>query len=98
MEAYLSRVKSLSWQAMQVRGTLTMAGDVAQDSAASAGGAATAGLKVPPRRFRRLAAAGSGAGALELLPETGGMSELAQLCQEAGLRGLFLTALKLPGR
>jgi hypothetical protein len=84
---YLARVRSLSWQAMQVRGEQLVPLQAADqqeplqhDSTAPGG-----------PRWGRAFAVDRG---FQELPETG-MSQLGQICKDAGLEDLFLAALKI---
>ncbi|KXZ46626.1 hypothetical protein GPECTOR_42g837 [Gonium pectorale] len=88
---FLSRIRSLSWQAMQ-GGASGAAATGATATAACGTAAAAAAAKGDPRveASRRLR---SPLPFVEL--DEGGMSELGSLCKAAGLHHVFMTALKL---
>mmetsp|Transcript_1878 Transcript_1878/g.4178 ORF Transcript_1878/g.4178 Transcript_1878/m.4178 type:complete len:332 (-) Transcript_1878:343-1338(-) len=85
VEEYVGRIRSLSWQAMQVRGEEVEEGSLgAADAETREPGAGRQGFR--GRRF---------VGSFQELPEEGGMSALGQICREVGLEDLFLTGLKI---
>jgi len=75
---YLSRIRSLKWQAMQLRSEQLVVVDAAGTE----------------QQQQRLAWGFDEGLVFQELPETG-MSELGQLCRDAGLEELFLSLLKL---
>ena len=112
MREYLSRIRSLQWQAMQVReeqltplaappGSLQEVAQQQQqqqqegrklgeggNSSGRAGPGVTGVTNVTGVTGRGFE------GGFQELPETG-MSELGQMCRDAGFEGLFLSALKI---
>lgn len=77
---FLARLRSLKWQAMQVRAEELLS--AAAPAAAAAEGSGGGGASFGPGPLT------------ELSPETG-MSELGQLCRAAGAEDLFNAVLKL---
>ncbi|PNW76970.1 hypothetical protein CHLRE_11g483150v5 [Chlamydomonas reinhardtii] len=95
---FLARMRSLTWQAMQVRGEDLLPLSPAEAASLTCGRAASgaagtpkmAGLGAlkPQEPTRRLC------GSFKELDESG-MGQLGEMCREGGLQHIFLTALKL---
>ncbi|KAG2427051.1 hypothetical protein HXX76_012567 [Chlamydomonas incerta] len=96
---FLARMRSLSWQALQVRGEDHRPLPPAAAASTASGGRAASGVTRPPGP--------ADAGALQVSEasrrlrgplielEESGMGQLGEMCREAGLHHVFLTALKL---
>ena len=86
MREFMSLVRGLSWQAMQVRAEETVAWDGGRTAGSSRGGGEQAGVTSGVRAF--------GHESFCELPESG-LDELGAACRAGGLQHLFHAALKL---
>lgn len=81
LDDYISSIRALRWQAMQVRAREQLPAAAQTPSAAASGSSLSGGVSCFSQPFTEL--------------EETGMSELSQHCSAAGVEHLFLAALKI---